>query len=270
MSSFGRAAVVLLAAVLAASSAHGVESSLTEEEAPLLSEDRLAGVINKEHCIILYYNSALDLKDEAAKSEFGATRQELADQLMRSMIALADRVQAPIRFYRVNWKDFRPKTMERIRSDAGTLQQQPESPAIVTYVLNGPIAHRFSGTARPDMLPWFVHEVMDYFIHAIKTPKGEYLRGGWTYTDTNASFTILTDVQKETREFNGMAETVQVVSHVSRRYEGFACAYEHIYTSDGRLLGSIEDYGKYGKFGYFDFDRAGKLQYRVRYSASPK
>jgi hypothetical protein len=114
-------------------------------------------------------------------------------------------------------------------------------------------------------MPWFVHEVMGHFIYAVRTDKGDYLRGGWMFTDTNATFISLTDARKESREFNGRTETVQVINFVSRPYEGFACEYERIYSSDGRLLASIENYGKNGKFGYFDYDRTGKMQYRVKY-----
>ncbi len=246
--------------------AHGADSSLTEQEAPTLSEDRLSGVIRNEHCIILYYNPTAESRDDGAKTQFGATPQQLADRLMRAMIALSDRIQSPVRFYKVNWKGFKAETMDRIRSDVGILKGEPESPSIVTYVLNGPVAHRFSGTTRPDMMPWFIHEIMDYFIHSIKTAKGDYLRGGWTFTDTNASFISLTDVRKESRDIGGRTESVQIISYVSRTYDGFACRYERIHRADGRLFASIEDYGKYGKFGYFDYDGTGKMQYRVKYN----
>ena len=245
-------------------------SLLTEQEAPLLAEDRLPDVLRTEHCIILYYNPDTEGRDDGAKNQFGATPQQLADQLMRGMIALADRVQSSVKFYKVNWKGFSASTMERIRADVGTLQKQPESPSIVTYVLNQPIAHRFSGTARPDMMPWYVHEIMDYFIHAIRTEKGDYLRGGWMFTDTNQVFVSLANMRKESRDMNGRAENVQIINYVSRTYERFACRYERIYRADGRLFASIEDYGKYGKIGYFDYDGMGKMQYRVKYKSEPQ
>ena len=260
------AIMFVLQAFLAAPPAGAADSTLTEKEAPTLSEDRFAGVIRNEHCIILYYDSAVESRDDEAWNQFKATPQQLADRLMKAMIAMADRVQASGRFYKVNCKGFSSDSIARILSDTATIQKRPESPSIVTYVLNRPIAYRFRGTARPDMMPWFVHEIMGYFIYAVKTDKGDYLRGGWTFTDTSASFISLTDARKESREFNGRTEPVQVFNFASRPYEGFACEYERIYSSDGRLLASIENYGKNGKFGYFDYDRTGKMQYRVRYN----
>ena len=165
----------------------------------------------------------------------------------------------------MNCKGFSPESIARILSDTATDRKRPESPSIVTYVLNRPIAYRFRGIARPDMLPWLVHEVMGHFLYAARTDKGDYLPGGWTFTDTNATFISLIDARKEDREFNGRTETVRVVTFASRTYEGFACEYERIYASDGRLLASIENYGQNGKFGYFDYDRTGKMQYRVKY-----
>jgi len=258
--------MLVLPALLAPLPAGAAGSTLTEKEAPTLSEDRLAGVIRNEHCIILYYDPVAESRDDEAWSRFQATPQQLADRLMKAMMAMADRVQASGKFYKVNSKGFSPDAIARILADTGTVQKRPESPSIVTYVLNRPIAYRFRGTARPDMLPWFVHEVMGYFIYAVKTDKGDFLRGGWTFTDTNASFISLAGAGKESREFNGRTETVQVYKFVSRPYEGFACEYERIYSSDGRLLASIENYGKNGKFGYFDYDRSGTMQYRVKYT----
>jgi hypothetical protein len=200
------AIMLLLQALLAAPPAGAAESTLTEKEAPTLSEDRFTGVIRNEHCIILYYDSAVERRDDEAWNQFKATPQQLADRLVKAMIAMADRVQASGRFYKVNCKGFSSDSIARILSDTATVQKRPESPSIVTYVLNRPIAYRFRGTARPDMMPWFVHEVTGYFIYAVRTDKGDYLRGGWTFTDTNASFS-LTDARKESREFNGRTET---------------------------------------------------------------
>ncbi len=241
------------------------ESVLTEQEAPTLSEGRFPGVLRNEHCIILYYDSADKSVDAEAWDLFRETPQQLADRLMKGMIAMADRVQTSGKFYKVNYKGFSADSLAKVLSDTAAAGKRPEGPSIVTYVLNRPIAYRFRGTARPDMVPWLVHEIMGYFIYAVKTEKGEYLRGGWTFTDTNASFISLTGSRKETREFNGRTEPVQVFTFASRPYDGFVCEYERIYSSDNRLLASIENYGKNGKFGYFDFDGAGKMQYRVKY-----
>lgn len=258
-------AIMLVLLAFHAAPAGAAESILTEKEAPTLSENRFTGVIRNEHCIILYYGSAVENKDDEAWSQFKETPQQLADRLMKAMSAMADRIQSSCRFYKVNCKGFSSDSIARILSDTATVQKRPETPSIVTYGMNRPIAYRFRGTARPDMMPWFVHEIMGYFIYAVKTDKGDYLRGGWMFTDTSASFISLTAAGKENREFNGRTETVQVFNFVSRPYEGLACAYERIYSSDGRLLASIENYGKNGKFGYFDYDRTGKMQYRVKY-----
>lgn len=260
-----RALMLILAAVLAATPAGAAVSTLTEKEAPALSEDRFAGVIKNEHCFVLYYDAAVESTDDEAGKQFGATPQQLADRLMKSMIAMTDRIQSSGRFYKVNFRGFSSDSLAGILSDTATDQKRPESPSIVAYVLNRPIAYRFRGTARPDMLPWLVHEIIGHFIHAAKTSKGEYLYDGWTFTDTNANFISLVDSRKESMEFNGRTETVQVVTFASRPYDGFACVYERISSSDGRLLASIENYGKNGKFGYFDYDRTGKMQYRVKY-----
>jgi len=260
-----RACLLLLLAIFAAPPADAAMSTLTEKEAPTLSEERFANVIRNEHCIILYYDPADETRDDEASKQFSATPQQLADRLMQAMIAMADRIQSSGRFYKVKYKGFSPDSIARILSDTATVQKRPESPSIVTYVLNRPIAYRFRGIARPDMLPWFVHEVMGRFIYPAKTEKGEYLPGGWTFTDTKATFISLTGSRKENRELNGRTEAVTVFTFVSRPYEGFACEYERTYSSDGRLLASIENYGKYGTFGYFDHDRTGKMQYRVKY-----
>jgi hypothetical protein len=166
--------MLVLLALLAPLPAGAAGSTLTEKEAPTLSEDRLAGVIRNEHCIILYYDPVAESRDDEAWSRFQATPLQLADRLMKAMMAMADRVQASGKFYKVNCKGFSPDAIARILADTGTVQKRPESPSIVTYVLNRPIAYRFRGTARPDMLPWFVHEVMGYFIYAVKTDKGTF------------------------------------------------------------------------------------------------
>lgn len=258
-------ASALLLFTFLAPPADAAESTLTEKEAPTLSEGRFPDVLRNEHCIILYYDSADKSVDAEAWDLFRETPQQLADRLMKALLAMADRAQTSGRFYKVNYKGFSADSLVKVLSDTAAVGKRPESPSIVTYVLNRPIAYRFRGTARPDMLPWLVHELMGYFIYAVKTEKGEYLRGGWTFTDTNASFISLTDTRKESREFNGRTGTVQVFTFASRPYDGFACEYERIYSSDGRLLASIENYGKNGKFGYFDYDGAGKMQYRVKY-----
>ncbi len=257
-------AIMLVLLTFLAPLAGAAESTLTEKEAPVLSESRFSGVLRNEHCIILYYDSADKSVDAEAWDQFRETPLQMADRLMRAMIAMADRVQTSGRFYKVNYKGFSADSLAKILSDTAA-GKRSESPSIVTYVLNRPIAYRFRGAARPDMIPWLVHEIMGYFIYAVKTEKGEYLRGGWTFTDTGASFISLTGSRKESREFNGRTEPVKVFTFASRPYDGFACEYERIYSSDNRLLASIENYGKNGKFGYFDYDGAGKMQYRVKY-----
>ncbi len=61
-------------------------------------------------------------------------------------------------------------------------------------------------------------------------------------------------------EFSGKAESVQVINHMSQPYGGLSCEYENIFARDGRVLGSIENYGKQNRFEYFDYDRTGTFQ----------
>jgi hypothetical protein len=131
--------------------------------------------------------------------------------------------------------------------------------------VNGEVISRIRGPLRPDALPWLVHSILEYYIHSIRTDKGEYLRSGWLLTDTNLPFINVVNERKGKIELNGRTEQVQIINYVSKTYEGSSYTYERIYAHDGRLIGSIESYGPYGRFGYFDYDGTGKFQYRVRY-----
>jgi len=240
-------------------------SSAMEAEFALVHEKDFDETVKFGRCIVLFDN--MDSQSKNHRSLSGSTPPQFVGQLMREVVSFRDRIAASIQMYKVQWKDRSTVPVSRARSDADYSTQDPRNPVFVTYDVNGAVVSRIKGTLRPAALPMLVHGIMDYYIHSIRTDKGDFLRSGWLITDTNASFVNLVNERKEDREFNGKTEQVQVISYVAGPYEGTNYNYERIYAKDGRLLGSIESYGPYGKFGYFDYDRTGKFQYRVRYPA---
>ena len=119
------------------------------------------------------------------------------------------------------------------------------------------------------MSAWFVNEMLAHTIAVIKMDKGEFMRGrGWLITDTKAKYVNLTGMRKERIELNGVSENVQIISYESLPYNGISCSYEGIFSGQGKLIGMNETCGKNPKTGYFDFDRTGKMQYRVRSSGT--
>jgi hypothetical protein len=255
--------LALLLSLVLCGSTYGAESSLSEKEASLLTESQFADAVKKGNCIVMYYTS-----DERSAGGAGSmTPVQQGDQWMRAMIAFRDRLGAAIRFYRVNWKGFSQESIVRIKSDLATTAAYPASPTFAVYTKYDAKPARVRAAGRPDMYAWFIHDVMDDFMPISKRDKGEFLFTGWLVTDVQSEHINVVNERKEEIVFGGKPENVQIVSFVSLSRDGFGCTYEKIYTRDGRLLGSIEDYGPYGTFGYFDYDRTGKFQYRVTYPA---
>jgi hypothetical protein len=237
-------------------------------EVPLIQESDLDQTVKFGLCVVLFVNTDLhDRNDQNMKSMYGTTLLQFTDQLMREIMVFKERIASSVKVYKVNWKLWSSDPGSQIRFAAGPFPLDPKNPVFVTYDVNGTVATRINGPMRPDALTWLVHGVMEYYIHSLKTGKGEFLRVGWLITDTNLPFINLVNVRKEDFKFNGRTEQVQINTYVSTPYEGESYQFERMYAQDGRLLGSVESYGPHGKFGYFDYDRTGKFQYRVRYSS---
>ena len=237
-------------------------SLLSEKEAASLTEDNFAETIKKGNCIVMYYRS-----DDAVKQSEGMTPLQWGDFWMRGMIEFRGRLGSEVKFYKVNWRGFSPGSMSRIRSELTTTAQNPDNPMFAVYTRFNSKPSRVRGLGRPDMYPWVIHDIMDDFMPIAKKEKGDYLFTGWLITDTQSERINVVNERKEEITFNGRTESVQVLNYRSQPRGGFACSYERIYAKDGKLIGSIEDYGPYGRYGYFDYDRSGRFQYRVRYPA---
>lgn len=262
---FGFAVAIMTAMIMIVSSPSGAgaaDSLLSEKEAASLSEGNFAETIKKGNCIVMYYRS-----DDAVKQLEGMTPLQWGDFWMRGMIEFRDRLGSSIKFYKVNWRSFSPESMSRIRSDLGTTAKYPDSPTFAVYTRYNTKPSRVRGPGRPDMYPRVIHDLMDDFTPIVNKEKAEFLFTGWLITDTQSERINVVRERKEDILFNGKSESVQVLNFRSRSEGGFACSYERIYAKDGKLIGSIEDYGPYGRYGYFDYDRTGRFQYRVRYPA---
>lgn len=244
------------------STIYGAESTLTEKEAPLLMESQFADAVKKGNSIVMYYTS-----DDTAKGPWGMTPVQQGDYWMRGMLAFRERLGSAIKFYRVNWKGFSPESISRIKSDLTATANYPDSPAFAVYTKYNTRPSRVRTPGRPDMFAWFIHDAMDDFMPIAKKNKAEYLYTGWLVTDMQSDWIHVVNERKEEIDFNGKSENVHIISFLSKPHEGFSCAYERIHARDGSLIGSIESYGPHGKFGYFDYDRTGKFQYRVTYPA---
>ena len=250
--------VLLVAAALSAAQAE--DSLLTEKEAPLLRENNFSDLIKKGNCIVMYYEP-----DGTSGTVMGMTPLQLGDYWMRGMMKFREQMGSVVKFYRVNWKDFSPAAMERIKSDLGSGASRPASPMFAVYAAYNAKPSRVRAPVRPDLYALFLHDIMDDFMPISRKPNGDYLYAGWMVTDTTLPFINLMSERKDSFEFNGKSVTVQIIKYASHPYENISCEYERIYSWEGKLLGSIENCGKYGKFGYFDYDGTGKFQYRVKY-----
>lgn len=258
--------VILWAVLLAAttvSAAQAADSLLMEKEVPLLTEKTFADVIKKGNCIVMYYEP-----DGNAAGMMGMNPLQLGDYWMRSMIKFRDHMGSLVKFYRVNWKGFSPESMKRIRTDLGSGESLPANPTFAVYSSFNTKPSRVRGPVRPDLYTWFLHDIMDDYMPISKKPKGDYLYAGWMITDTSAQFINVANERKDEIEFAGRSETVQIIKYISRYFDGVSCEFERLYARNSKLLGSIESCGKYGKFGYFDYDNTGKFQYRVKYDVA--
>jgi hypothetical protein len=240
------------------------ESSLSEKEVPSLAESDLSAIVKKEDCIVMYYSSDKSENDAEARRTYGISAQRLADEWMRSLLVFQRQEALTLKLYKVNWKGMSPETVMRIRRDTGSLYKAPESPSFVSYIDAGTGIFAIPGPARPDRLSWFVNEMLAHSIATLKTAKGEFMRGpGWLFTDTKAKYISLVGVRKGI--LPGSDQDVRIVDYASTVFNGYACTYESFYSRSGGMLGIIESCGKSGRVGYFDRDRAGRMQYRVRY-----
>ncbi|MEK6744838.1 MAG: hypothetical protein AABZ15_14575 [Nitrospirota bacterium] len=258
-----------------------------EKDLPLLSEQEFLSAAGSGRCIILFQGADLfeqkdggrrdseqkgkrprrsDPKDQRPRDNAVQVPQPFVNELVKQLLLFKERIASSVRLARVDGKGYSADTLARVRNDAALLPNEP-GPVFATYDFNGAVVSRVKGPFRPDALPWLVHEIMGYYIHSIKTEKGEYLRMGWSSTDTNSSFINLVGEKKEDREQGGKVERVQVIDYVSTPREGATYRFQRMFGADGKLLGSLESYGDLGTFGYFDHDRTGRLQYRVAYPA---
>lgn len=262
MRSFVAAMLLLCAPALGSAE----ESSLTEQEVPSLSENNLFEQVKKEDCIVMFYSSERSEYDAEAKKTYAMSGQRLGDEWMRSLLAFQRQEALTLRLYKVNWRGMSPETIGRIRTDTGSLYKLPESPSFVSYIDRATAVFAVRGPARPDRQSWFVNEMLAHTIATIRTAKGEFMRGpGWRFTDTKARFINLVGMRKGTRTLNGSDQEVQILDYESTLFNGQSCAYESLYSRSGAMLGIIESCGKDGGIGYFDHDRTGKMQYRVKY-----
>lgn len=262
---------IVIVSALTAPAAQGLcgESLLTGKEVPSLEEHDFGDAVKRDDCIVMYYNSDFRQDDEAAKKTYGLTAQRLGDDWMRGLLAFQRQEGLSLKLYKVDWKGFSADSIDTIRSDTGSLYRRPESPSYVAYIDGGTRKFAIRGPARPDMQAWFVNEMLSHSIAVVKTDKGEFMRGrGWLITDTNAKYINLTGMRRERMELNGVSENVQIITYESSPYNGISCSYEGMFAGQGKLIGMNETCGQNPKTGYFDFDRTGKMQYRVR-SAGP-
>jgi hypothetical protein len=190
---------------------------------------------------------------------------QIGDLLMRTMIAFRDRTASSIKFYKVNWKNFPEDAMVKIRFDVASVYKRPENPSFAAYSGKGGVTAQVKGASRPDTLTWSVNDMLDELVPSVKSGKGEYLYAGWAITDTAAKYINLADMRKESMDLNGKTETVNITTYKSLGYDDLQCTYERVYAANNKLIGSIESCGAYGKVGYFDYDRMGRMQYRVKY-----
>lgn len=245
------------------------ESLLSEKDVPSLQERDFADVAKRDDCVIMYYNSDSRQDDDAAKKTYGKTAQLLGDDWMAGLLAFQRQEGLSLKLYKVDWKGFSAESIDKVRIDTGSLYRKPESPSYVAYIDGGAKKFAVRGPARPDMSAWFVNEMLAHAIAVIKMDKGEFMRGrGWLITDTKAKYVNLTGMRKERIEVNGVSENVQIISYESSPYNGISCNYEGVFSGQGKLIGMNETCGKNPKTGYFDFDRTGKMQYRVRSSGT--
>ena len=242
--------IFLLAIIVLAGNSYAGETSSEDSSFAVLPAKELVETIKTGHCIILYEVSTQPLHTgEKAKSIMSTTNHRMIDDVMKAVAAFKERISSSVKLYRITVKDM------------------PWAPAFVTYDLSGKEVSRISGPFRADALPWLVHEILGYYTHSIPTDKGEFLRAGWMANNTNASYVNVVNVRKEEVELYGKTDTVQIVNYSSTPSGETSFAIERTFAGDGRTVSSIETYGVIGKFGYFDYDRTGKFQYRVRYQS---
>lgn len=279
--------VLLIAIPFVLQGPHDGTIHATEKDIPLLSEQEFLSAAGSGRCIILFQGADLiepkygrhrtiepkgkrlrgsEPKSERPRDNAVMVPQPFVNELAKQLFLFKERIASSVKFARVDGKGYSADTLTRIRNDAALLPKEP-GPVFVTYDFNGAAVSRVKGPFRPDALPWLVHEIMGYYVHLIKTEQGEYLRAGWLTTDTNSSFINLVGEKKEDRERSGKVERIQIIDYVSTPREGTTYRFQRIFGADGKLLGSLESYGDLGTFGYFDHNRTGKLQYRVKYPA---
>lgn len=282
-----RPLVLLIAIPFVLLGPHDGTIHAAEKDIPLLSEQEFLSAAGSGRCIILFQGADLiepkdgrqrtiepkgkrprgsEPKSERKRDNAFTVPQPFVNELVKQLLLFKERIVSSVKLARVDGKGYSADTLARVRNDAA-LPPKEQGPVFATYDFNGAVVSRVKGPFRPDALPWLVHEIMGYYIHSIKTGKGEYLRMGWLMTDTNSSFINLVGEKKEDREEGGRVERVQVIDYVSTPAEGAAYRFQRMFGADGKLLGSRESYGDLGTFGYFDHDRTGKLQYRITYPA---
>ena len=237
---------------------------MQEKDVPSLDERNFAETVNKQDCIVMYYNSGPNEEDAEARGTYGMSAQRLGDEWMLALRAFQQKHMIPLRLYKVNWKDFSSESLGTIRVHTESILKKPESPSFVAYRDGGGTRFAVRGPARPDQKARFVNEMMANFVVAVKTEQGELLWQGWEIPDTKIKYINVVDARKDEMVFNGVKENVQVVTNRSVVYNGYSCSYESIYSGSRVLLGISESCGKKGTVRYFDYEKSGKMRYRLR------
>lgn len=256
---------LLAASFLAGISPAGAEPAAAGREVPSLTEVAFTRTIRDADCIVLYANELLAAESDAEyQRAYGMNSLQVGERLMKSIADFVKRTGAPVDLYRVSWAHFSPEAVNTLTADFSASLGRP-LPAMFTASKNGEKPSKVKGPIRLDAETWFVHKMTEDFTPFTKKPNGDYLESGWLITDTKRPFIRMVNERKESQVINGKNETVQVISYQSAPFEGDSLSFERIFLLNGKLIGSIESYGKYGKAGYFDYDNTGKMQYRVRY-----
>jgi len=243
----------------------GAEVAPASKTIPALTESSFARMIKQSDTIVLYANETLTAENDAELQKmYGMNTLQLAEYLVKSIAEFVKRTGAAVDLYRVDWAQFSPASVGVITSEIAEFTPQPY-PVMFTAARKGEKPVKVKGPVRPDAETWFVHKMTEDFIPAQRKPNGDYLEPGWNITDTKKPYIHMVNERKGSWEINGKNEPVRIISYRSSSFEGDSLSFERIFLANGKLLGSIEAYGRYGKVGYFDYDDAGKMQYRVKY-----
>jgi hypothetical protein len=229
-----------------------------------IAENEFERTLRGADCIVLYDNDSLSHDDEELQRVYGADAHGAAAKELGRLAGLVARTGLPVEVYRISWREFSDDHMQRIRADIASALDGTTPPTVFVLYRNGkPLKVKLP--VRPDAEAAFVHKILEDFLPQVKKEGADYLEAGWLVTDVKKPYIHLVGERKATVPTPAGKQQVQIVTYTSALYQGDSSTFERIFLPNGRLLGSIESCGKYGKAGYFDYDSAGKMQYRVKY-----